>query len=59
MSIVKDEARKILDEIPDDATWEDIMYHFYVRLKIDEGLEDIEAGRVVPHDEVKASLLSE
>ena len=34
MSQVKDEVRKLLDEIPEDATWDDIMYEFYVRKKV-------------------------
>jgi predicted transcriptional regulator len=56
MSIAKEEARRLLDRIPDDATWDDIMYEFYVRQKIEDGLKDVEAGRVVPHEEVKARL---
>jgi predicted transcriptional regulator len=54
MSVAKEEAKKILDKIPDNATWDDIMYEFYVRQKIESALEDAESGRVVPHEEVEA-----
>jgi predicted transcriptional regulator len=53
MSQVKDEVRKLLDEIPEDATWDDIMYEFYVRKKIELGLADLDAGRMVSQEEVE------
>ena len=53
MSTAKEEARELLDRIPDNATWDDIMYQFYVEKKVEQGLHDVEAGNVVPHEEVK------
>jgi predicted transcriptional regulator len=53
MSQVKDEVRKLLDEIPEEATWDDIMYEFYVRKKVELGLADLDAGRTVSHEEVE------
>ncbi len=57
MPSAKEAARKIIDHLPEQATWDDIMYELYVKQKMEEGLADIEAGRTVPHDEVKAELL--
>ena len=57
MQSAKDAARRIIDRLPDQATWDDIMYELYVKQKIEEGLADIEAGRTVPHEQVKAELL--
>ena len=57
MSSSKDAARQIIDHLPDQATWDDIMYELYVKSKIEDGLADIEAGRTVPHEQVKAELL--
>jgi len=34
MNIAKEEAIKLIDKLPDQATWDDIMYEFYVRKKI-------------------------
>jgi hypothetical protein len=53
VSIIKEEARKIIDEIPDTATWDDIMYEFYVRQKLELAIEEADRGKVVPHEEVK------
>jgi len=57
MQTAKESARRIIDHLPDQATWEDIMYELYVKQKIEEGLADIEAGHTVPHEQVKAELL--
>lgn len=57
MSSVKEAARQIIDNLPDQATWDDLMYEIYVKQKIESGLDDIEAGRTIPHDQVKAELL--
>ena len=57
MSNAQDAARKTIDHLPEQAMWDDIMYTLYVKQKMEEGLADIEAGRTVPHDEVKAELL--
>lgn len=47
----KEEVRQLLDQLPDDTTLEDIQYHIYVRQKIDRGLEDVDAGRVLTENE--------
>jgi predicted transcriptional regulator len=51
---VKETALEAIRRLPEDCTWEDIQYGIYVRQKIQEGMEDIEAGRVVPHADVFA-----
>lgn len=48
---IKADARRLVDELPDTATWEDLMYEIYVRESIDAGVLDAEAGRVVSHEE--------
>ncbi|GJL53086.1 MAG: hypothetical protein NPIRA02_02180 [Nitrospirales bacterium] len=58
MSAAKQAAKKIIDQLPDQATWDDIMYELYVKQKIEAGLADIEAGRTVSHEQVKAELLT-
>ena len=59
MSIAKAEAMELLNEIPEDATWDDIMYQFYVRKKVEAAIESADAGKVVPHEEVKKRFRSE
>ena len=44
MSKLKEEARKLIDKLPDTATWDDIMYEFYVKSKIDAGVRAVQRG---------------
>jgi hypothetical protein len=50
---MKEEAHRIVDQLPDGATWEDLMYRLYVREAIEAGLKDSNAGRTVPVAEVR------
>lgn len=59
MPNAKDTARHIIDHLPDQATWDDIMYEFYVKQKIEAGLKAADEGRTVPHDEAKRRLLGD
>jgi len=56
MSTAKEEVRKMLDQIPDDASFEDIQYHIYVREKIERGLKDVEEGHVLSQEEVERRM---
>jgi hypothetical protein len=57
MSIIKEEARKIIDNMPEQATWDDIMYQFYVKKKIMVSLKAAEDGNIISHEDVKKRLL--
>ena len=56
MGTAKDEVRKILDGIPENASFEDIQYHIYVREKIEQGLKDVEDCRVLGQEEVEQRI---
>lgn len=56
METAKQQVQEILENLPEDASLEDIQYHIYVRQKIEQGLEDVAAGRVVSHEEVQRRL---
>lgn len=58
MSTVKEEARKVIENLPDGATWDDLMYELYVRQKIEAGLRAADEGRVLSHEQVKQRFLS-
>ena len=53
---VKDEARRLVEHLPEDATWEDVQYEVYFRQAIEAGLRDAEQGRTVPGDEARKRL---
>ena len=56
MSTAKDDVRKLLDQLPDDASFEDIQYHIYVRQKIERGLADVEEGRTMTQEEAETRM---
>jgi predicted transcriptional regulator len=56
MRTAKEEVRRMLDHIPDDATFEDIQYHIYVREKIEHGLKDIQEGHLLSQEEVEQRM---
>ena len=51
MQHVKEEMRHILEQLPDNATWDDVQYHIYVRQKIDRGLDDVTQGRLLTEED--------
>lgn len=52
----KEEVRRILEQISDNASFEDIQYHIYVREKIERGLNDVEKGRVLSQEEAERRM---
>ena len=52
-SNIKAKVRDAIETLPNDASWDDVMYRIYVRQKVEEGLRDIEAGRTMPVEEVR------
>ena len=55
---VKEQAQALVEELPNDATWDDVMYQLYVRQKIALGIRAGEEGRVQSHEEVKRKFLA-
>ncbi|MBN3898343.1 MAG: hypothetical protein HWQ41_24635 [Nostoc sp. NOS(2021)] len=53
---IKEEARRLIDKLPENLTWDDLMYEIYVIQAIEAGLSDSEAGRVVSVEEVRAKF---
>ena len=53
---VKQEARDLLEKLPETATWDDLMYKIYVRQAIEAGLEDSEAARTIDVKDVRAKF---
>ena len=56
MQSAKQEVRELLDQLPEDATVEDIHYHLYVLEKIRRGEARAKAEGTLAQDEVEARL---
>jgi len=43
----------LLDELPEETSWDDVMYKIYVRQKIEKGLADCENGKILTTEQIK------
>lgn len=53
-TIIKEQAYKLIEKMPDNATWEDFIYQIYIRETVEKGLEDSKAGRTKDVSEIRA-----
>ena len=49
----KQQAHELIDQLPDNATWDEIAHRMEVRASIERGLADNEAGRVISQEDVE------
>ena len=54
MVLQKDEAHKLIDRMPPNATWDDLMREIYVLEVIERGLADSNEGRTRDVKEIRA-----
>jgi hypothetical protein len=59
MGSVKEEFKKIIESLPDDATWEDLMNRVYVRAKQEDSQKAADAGSVVSGKEMEREIPTE
>ena len=50
---IKEAAHRLVDQLAEDATWDDLMRKAYERQAIEAGLADSEAGRVTEVEAVR------
>jgi predicted transcriptional regulator len=50
---IKDEARRLVDQLPENSTWDDLMHEIYIRQAIERGLSDSEAGKTTSVEDVR------
>jgi predicted transcriptional regulator len=54
--VPKEEVRRLLDTLPDEASYEDIQYHIDVQQKIDRGIDAAERGDFLSDDEIERRI---
>ena len=57
-AVVKRDVIDLVNALPDSVSWDDVMYHMYVRQKIERGKQEAREGKGYTSDEVRR-LLSE
>lgn len=51
-SKIKQQAHELIDQLPDDATWRDVVYEMVVRREIELGLADSNPNRTTSAENV-------
>lgn len=52
----KEVVRRLLDELPDEVSFEDIQYSIYVQESVQIGLDAAARGELVDQDEIEARM---
>ena len=52
----REQIREAIEKLPPDATFEDAIERLVFLAKIEAGLAELDAGKGIPHDEVKRRL---
>jgi predicted transcriptional regulator len=53
---IRDDAKRLIDQLPAGASWDDVAYEVYVRQAIEHGIADADAGRTVDHETALARV---
>jgi hypothetical protein len=50
---IKKAAARLVRQLPESASWDDLMYEILVRQKIEAGLADLDGGRKHSHASIR------
>lgn len=50
---IKTKVSETIQTLPENASWDDVMYRIYVRQKIENGLKDVAAGNTLSVEEIR------
>ena len=53
---VKQKVLEVITKMPDDSTLEDIGYELYVIESVQKGLDELDQGEYLTHEQAKAQL---
>jgi len=56
MPSVREQVIQVLDALPDDATLDDVMAELHFRMRVQQGLNDLDQGRWIPQEEVEKRM---
>ena len=52
-SVLKQQAHELIDQLPNTATWDDVVYEMALHRSIKRGLADADAGRLTDIKDVR------
>jgi hypothetical protein len=56
MNPVKEEIKKMIDSLPEEVSYDDIMAEIYFKQRVDKSLAQIEKGETISHEEANQRL---
>lgn len=56
MAGIKQQVIKMIQNLPDEVSVDDIMAELYFRLQVDAGLKELDEGKGIPHAEVEKQM---
>ena len=59
MQTIKQGAHELVDHLPEQASWDDVMYTLYVRQKLERSLQAAAEGRVTSEEDAKKRFLGD
>lgn len=58
MTTAKDQIKKILESLPDDSSYDELLRELAFKRTIDKGLTDIKSGSVISNEEMNTRIMS-
>ena len=52
-SDIREEAKRLVERLPSNSTWDDLMHEIYVRQSVERGMADSRAGRITEVSDVR------
>ena len=52
-TIIKEAAHQLIDKMPDNSTWDDLIYEIYVRQSIESGIADSKSDAIKTASEIR------
>lgn len=51
-AVFKQEAHKLIDQLPDSANWDDLIYQAALHRAVERGIAQADAGEPIPVEEL-------
>ena len=56
MDCIRDEVIKMISKLPDNVSIDEIMEELYFKLQVNRGLQELDEGKSIPHEEVEKRM---
>jgi len=56
VSPLKEQVIKIVQDLSDEATLDDVMEELYFKTQVDAGLRELDEGKGIPHEDVQKQM---